>query len=70
MFDPPETKKGYGLFVHSLFIFYSSACNEANKKAMGGLEAAHGLYFLIQMVMTAPGRPPSPCFPSTTNYLV
>jgi hypothetical protein len=40
------------------------------KKAMGGLEAAHGLYFLIQMVMTAPGRPPSPCFPSTTNYLV
>jgi hypothetical protein len=48
MFDPPETKKGYGLFVHSLFIFYSSACNEANKKGHGGLEAAHGLRFQIK----------------------
>jgi hypothetical protein len=35
MFDPPETKKGYGLFIHSLLGFDLSVRGTETKKAMG-----------------------------------
>ena len=38
-------KKGYGFFVHSLFWNESAGKQAETKKAMGDLEAAHGLHF-------------------------
>jgi len=47
-FFSSQTKKGYGFFVHSLFKIRSAGEQAETKKAMGDLEAAHGLRFQIK----------------------
>jgi hypothetical protein len=51
---------------HSLLVI-SSAKEAENKKAMGDIEAAHGLPYSVQLFIAASGRLPPLFLPSTTN---